>query len=159
MYKLQLTPSQSDYAAQPGDEVLSAQLAGGKSRRRRDFIGAVATVNVGWNNLPGPAFDYIEAFRRTAVTQGVEWFLIDLILDESPITEYTVAFVPGSYRLVGVQGLTTSVAAQLEVQPKAVDSAYDLAIIQTYELYGDEGANVYNLLAELVNVTLPALWG
>jgi hypothetical protein len=155
MRKLMVTPSQASYSAQLGSEVLQAQVAGGPSRRRRDFIGAPTYVSVTWL-LPGSGFQYLEAFYRTATVNGTDPFLIDLVIDDASLEEYTAMFVPGSYMINGVQGDATSVSAQLEVEAKVPDADLDNAILDLYELYGDEMSTWFEALAVLVNVTLPA---
>jgi hypothetical protein len=155
MRKLVLTPSEAGYSATPGSDVLSVQLSGGPSRTRLDFVGSVATVNVSWN-IPVDAFNYLQAFYRTGAQQGGEPFLIDLILDGAALVEYEAKFIPESYQVVGVQGLTTMVTAQLEVKPAAVDAAYDEALMDAYEAYGDQVGTALDALAYLVNVVAPA---
>jgi hypothetical protein len=156
MRKLLLTPNQSGYVAEDGVEALSAALDGGPSRTRRDFVGAVARVNCTWN-LPPTEYQYMKAFLRTATAQASTPFYIDLILDEPELLEYTAKFIPGTFRLTGVRGLTTSVSAQLEVRPRPVDEVYDEAILDNFESYGgDDGqATIYQLLSDLVNISLP----
>jgi hypothetical protein len=154
MRKLPITPLQAGYDATPGNEALSVALAGGPSRTRRDFIGAVAIVNAEWVLTPFEQ-QYMQAFFRTATTHATEPFLIDLVLDDFPLQEYQVKFVPGTFRITGVTGGSTSCAAQLEVVPLPDDAAYDNSVMDSYESYGDDASSTYDLLAHFVNVDLP----
>ena len=155
MRKLTLVPSQAGYGVGLGNEVLVAQLSGGPSRTRSDFLGAVASASVSWTLGPD-AFDYLQAFYRTATRNAAEPFLLDMVLDGALLREYQVKFVPGSYQIVGVQGLTTTVQASLEVRPAPVDHADDEALLDLFEDYGDELDDTLFGIAELVNVTMPS---
>jgi hypothetical protein len=154
MRKLALVPTQSDYSAQYGQDALSTALAGGPSRTRLDFVGSVAVVNVTWT-VPPNGYSYLQAFHRSATQNETEPFLIDLILDSAMLTEYQAKFVVTSFRLAGVEGLTYSVSAQLEITPLTPDEEADGAIMDVYEAYGEDGGDTLALLAQLVNVTMP----
>ena len=154
MRKLALMPSQAGYSVGFGNEVLDVQLSGGPSRTRADFVGAVAMVNVNWT-LPLDATRYLLAFFRTATKNASEPFLIDIILDEPLPTEYTAKFVPGTFQKLGVSGLTTSYGAQLEVRPNPVNEVSDEAIMDAFEIYGDDVGLALDALAYLVNVIAP----
>lgn len=155
MRKLQVLPSQSGYSAELAENTRRAQLEGGPSRTRLDFVGGVATVSASWN-LPMAGFTYLQAFYRTATQQASEEFLVDLILDEAPLREYTAKFIPGSWRITNVRGGTTTVAAALEVKPLPVDEATDEAVMDAYEVYGEDVTSVFDALERLVNFTAPA---
>lgn len=156
MRTLFAVPSKASYAVDIGAEILRAQLSGGPSRFRRDFIGAVATVNVMWN-APPQMFDYLQAFYRTAISQASDPFLIDLVLDGFSLTQYEARFIPGSFRITGVAGLETSVTAQLEVRPQPVNDVVDDGLLLIYENYELGGDTLLETLAELVNVDMPVV--
>lgn len=157
MRKLYLPPDQAGYSAKPGLEVLSAQLDGGAPRYRRDVIGATARVTLQWT-LVASALQYLQAFYRTGVSRGADWFLIDLILDGAAMAEYQAHFVPGSFEIKSRQGRGFVVGAELDVVPCAADEAFDEAIIGLFEAGGYGRAGMPDLLeqlGELVNENLP----
>lgn len=154
MRKLLVAPSQAGYAAQPGNTVVSIALPGGKSRNRRDFIGAVAQVSAVWN-LPPLEYDYLAAFYRSVTEESLLTFEIDLILDSWKPQTYQARFVPGTFALTGTSGMKTTASAQLEVIPLPVDRELDLALVDLFELYGYDAADVLNELDLLVNVRIP----
>lgn len=150
MRKLLLAPSQAGYSATDGAAALEAALSGGMPRSRLDFLGAIARVEAQWS--VGPAdFQYLRAFFRTGSGQTSEPFLIDLVLDDFELTEYTAKFVPGSLRITKVVGQTTSCSAQLHVQPQPIDEDLDNAILDSYEIYGSGGSDFYAQLAQFAN--------
>lgn len=151
--KLHLPPSKSGYSAEPGSSVLMAQLDGGPSRFRLDFLGAVARVNCTWVCSPAQ-FLYLRAFYQSATKSGSLPFLVDLVLDSPLIGEHQATFVPGSFKLGGVQGYAHTVQAQLEAIPRPVDDAFNQSIVDLYEAYGEDGPPAAEL-AVFVNQTLP----
>lgn len=146
--KMLLTPAYSGFSASPAADTLQAQLDGGPSRFRLNQTGAAVTVQVQWG-LTRNGFNYLEAFFR--LLPGSMPFLIDLIIDNADLTEYTARLVPGSKQLAGVQGLQRIVTAQLEVKPTRSDPAVDAAIVALYGAYGEAGRSVLDRLAQLVN--------
>lgn len=128
MRKLIYRPEVSGYRMKPTEDVLSVNVVGGHSRKRLDAINSTSTVNVTWL-LGTEGYDYIMAFYRSVAKKSTAVFLIDLIVDSSTLQEYTVSFVPGSFGLTGVKGLSHTVTAQLEVHPRPVDTAADLALV------------------------------
>ena len=66
----------------------------------------------------GPdGYQYLRNFYNGLLIAGSEPFLIDLILDDSYLTEHTAYFLPGSLTLNGVSGTNYQVSAELEVRP------------------------------------------
>lgn len=132
--KLVIPPDSSSYAAQRGAEVLAVQLDGGASRIRADILGASYLVSVQW--IVDPAgYDYLNAFFRTATTRGSASFTIDLVLDNSTLSEYSAIFTPSTFKLASQVGLSYTVTAQLEVIPSASGSETDddNALMDAYE--------------------------
>lgn len=128
MSKLRLDPSQESHSVAFGNEVIATTLAGGKSRFRRDQLGAIALVPVEWY-LTASQYDYIMAFYRVRTAHGSLSFTLDLILDGSALAEYTAYFVPGTLKLAEVRGSVYIVSAQLEVLPRAENAAADLGLV------------------------------
>ncbi len=155
MRKLLLRPNSTGYAANAGDEILSIKVAGGASRSRRDFIGAPATVNVGWM-LDEAGFDYLNAFYRTVTQSGALPFLCDLLLERPFLVEHTCKFIPNSFKPIGSTTGSSifNSSAQFEVLPTITNEDLDMEIVETYEAY--EGAfDPIAALAFIVNEVMP----
>lgn len=152
--KLTLLPDNSAYTVQDGKEIVSVQLDGGASRRRRDVLGAASRVSCKWicDELE---YKYLRAFYKTRIASGADSFLIDLILDEPSLVECRAAFVPNSMVLQDQKGLTYFVSAELEVIPNVADTVYDESLVTIFENY-QQGSYVFlNTFEMLVNVQLP----
>jgi hypothetical protein len=128
MSKLLLDPAQGSYSARHGPETIAVALAGGRSRYRRDQLGAAAMAQVEWF-LAADQYDYLMAFYRSRAAHGSSPFTLDAILDSAPLQEYTAYFVPGTLELSAIQGSVYIVAAQLEVIPKVEDATRDLGLV------------------------------
>ena len=152
--KLSLAPSQAGYSVDYGQSSLYAELSGGPGASRRDFLGNVARVSVSWS-LPPEEANYLLAFRRTSTNYESESFLIDLCIDGAILQEYVAKLIPGTFRLTGYRGNERTYSAELEVKPATDDSEFDAGVTMMYENYGDSGAEILNMLEELVNEDLP----
>jgi hypothetical protein len=144
MAKLMLAPDQAGYSATDGEEVLSVKLDGGASRRRHDVLGATATIKAGWT-LTAAEYDYMKAFYRVYRTAA---FTIDLILDDSELSEYEAHFA-GPPSLREIRGLAIGVEAELEVTPHVRDVALDDMLLSVAD--GSIEYDVFAALARLVN--------
>lgn len=155
MRKLYLRPNSSGYTATLGNEIITAQVDGGPSRSRRDFVGKPSTVNVAWM-LDEAGFDYLGAFFRTGTANGALPFLCDLLLDRAALVEYTCKFIPGTFKPVAsTAAFTFNATAQFEVQPLAVDEDLDNAIMDTWEMSNGQGFDSLAVLAYIANVLMP----
>lgn len=155
MRKLLLRPNSSGYAATAGNEIVSAQVAGGASRSRRDFIGAPSIINVAWM-LDEGGFEYLGAFFRTATANGALPFLCDLLLDKPALAEYNCKFVPGSFKpIASTAAFTFNAAAQFEVQPLPIDEELDNNILDLWEQAGGGAFDLAGRIAHTANVVLP----
>jgi hypothetical protein len=126
--KLELPVDARNYTGVFGSPVISTQLDGGAPRIRQDKLGSVHIIDVAW--FVGPDdYKYLMAFYRTGTSQGALPFTIDLVIDDSVPQEYTATFVPQSFKLESVEGLTFTVRAQLAVLPTTADAAADQLII------------------------------
>jgi hypothetical protein len=104
-----------NYSAQDGNSVYAVQLDGGSSRFRQDQLNPAGTITVQWT-LDGPGYDVLRAFYAS-VNYGADPFLIDLLWEAQGVLEYTVHFVPGTFKLTSQRGYTYVVQATLEVLP------------------------------------------
>lgn len=147
MEKLQLLPEQAGYSYKRGSELLSVQLDGGRSKIRKDLEGVPSIVECRWF-LSDCDYQYFTAFLNNRINKGLDFFLIDLILDQPFTEEFVARFVPDSIEMGNVRGLSVVVGAELEVEPTN-DLLFDDAILA---LYGEK--DLLNLLEQLVNYDL-----
>ena len=130
--KLILTPISSGYVVEPGDEMVSVELDGGEPFYRRDKEGASSRVAVRWQLTP-KQYNYIQAFYRTTIKGGSEFFYMDLVLERAaPADRYLCHFVPRTYKLEKQQGLTYWVTAQLDVRPTLPSTTEDTALVNEF---------------------------
>lgn len=152
--KLNLDVPQEGYSFDDGDGVLRAKLSSGPSRMRLDMLDAPIEAEV--TLVLGPVeYQYWRAFYRLTIVRGSLPFLLDLITDTASVTEHNVKIIPGTMR-TSIQGDAHIVQFRLEVllNPES-DLADEEAIVMLFDLYGDDAANILNLLAQLVNFQIP----
>ncbi|RTL04406.1 hypothetical protein EKK58_10560 [Candidatus Dependentiae bacterium] len=157
MLKLVITPSENGYSVTDGNEIASTKLDGGLSKSRKDKENAAAIVSVKWTVLSKLEYEYIRAFYRTPAKTGANEFLIDLLMDDTGMTEHIAKFVPGSFKTDEVDANTYGISAQLEVKPLDEDEDYNNGLVASYNAYGTDYENFYNMLSNFVNVQLPAI--
>lgn len=149
--KFIIPPDSSAYSVADGNEVVSVQLDGGLSRRRRDIIGASSKVDVSWI-LTQDGYAYLRSFFRGITGKGALPFLIDLILDDYELTEHTANFVKDSLKLTGQKGHTYWMSAQLEVIPNEDTDQGSFA--ELYSTMGESWFRSLDKLNTIVNVSL-----
>jgi hypothetical protein len=154
MEKFQILPDSTGYSVTDGKEVISIQLDGGASRYRRDILNANSKVTCQWS-FDRDEYQYMRAFYKTTTSNGSIPFLIDLILDESALTEHQAYFVPGSMALREQRGHLYLVSAELDVKPIPRDVLYDESLVMIWSNYYPDPLVFLNALEQLVNVDLP----
>lgn len=152
--KLSIAPDQDGYQLENSMSSFGNKLGGGAMRIRRDYLNAPYKVTVTWT-LDADEFNYIKTFHRF-IDDGNQPFLMDLLVDNSELTEHECRFLPGQFKLGTVKGMVRKVSAQLEVVPLPADDAYDEGLVTTYEAFGSKGSESYSLLAQIINVDMPA---
>lgn len=147
-YKMTLCPLQDGYSVQHPFSINRMQLGGGASRFRKGKKGLPSLVNVQWT-VDKNGYDYLLAFYRLWENQTpkINPFLLDLIIDESALTEYSCFFSSGLV-LSAVNGPIRTVTATLEVSAKKPDYTVDELIVLGV-------LDLVNPLEELVNEDLP----
>jgi hypothetical protein len=125
---LNLKPQSAGYAVDFGNQVLATKLDGGASRYKQDILGAAHIVDVTWLCTP-QAYNYLMAFWRTAISNGLFPFQLDMMLDTASFITYQCRFIPGTLKLMGITGITYTVKAQLEVVPNSPTTADDNTVI------------------------------
>jgi hypothetical protein len=123
-----LPPDQDTYAYTPNASFISTQLDGGASRFRADQLGAAIVFTIQWT-LSAFNYAYLMAFYRTAINYGSLPFLIDLILDDGTMRQYTVHMLPATFNMVSQAGQSYVMGCTLEVLPNTAYAANDAAII------------------------------
>ena len=130
MYKLNIPPDRASYSAKQENGIISVKLEGGVSRYRKDLEGVSKIVNVRWF-VRDDGYDYLWAFYDTATNSGALPFLIDLILENSNMTEYE-AYFSTPLSLSSQSGDSYTLSSKLEVKPLPIDHVGNLAIIEGY---------------------------
>lgn len=147
-------PGEGYAVSRPDNEVISNKLDGGFSETGLDVEGGALLVTVAWV-LEETEWQYFEAFFRNKIGYGSEPFLVDLVIDGSPSTEYTAKFDASVKRQVTTNGPIRMVQAQLEALPAEVDDLADSSIIDVFEASGGQPDLYLNLLDTLVNMNWP----
>jgi hypothetical protein len=128
LFKIKLPPERDGYTIDFASPVVMNVLDGGKPRSRSDFVGKVSSLALKWKtNSKG--YDYLLAFYRTATAFGSLPFLIDLIFERSKLTEYTVQFVPDTFKLASQSGDSYEVVASVFITPLPTVEAEDLVLL------------------------------
>lgn len=154
MYKLTLAPDETMYSTQDGSGAISVKLDGGASKMRRGYANAPTTVTVQWS-CDANEFKYLRTFFNLH-DFGATPFLMDLILNRPELTEHECRFVPDTFKLTKIETQLYVVRATLEVIPEVPDVAFDAGFVVSFEAFGSASSEAYAILAELVNVNLPA---
>lgn len=147
-YKMTLCPTQDGYSVQHPFSINRMQLDGGSTRFRKGKKGLPSSVSVQWV-VDKNGYDYLLAFYRLweSQTPRINPFLLDLIIDESALIEYSCFFSSG-LALSSVNGPIRTVTASLEVSAKKPDAAVDEIIVLGV-------LDLVNPLEKLTNTDLP----
>lgn len=144
IYKMDLCPNQDGYSVQHGYGIIRQQLEGGASRFRKNKKNVPSIVNVSWL-VEKDGYDYLKAFYEIWQNQD-EAFLLDLIIDDAELLEYSCNFT-GGIVLNSVLGYSYRVSAELEAKTKKRNPDQDEIIILGV-------LDLVNPLEELVNEDL-----
>lgn len=115
MNKITLPVTESGYSIVEGNEALFADFGSGRTNFRAGKDGLVSRVKVQWT-LDRTSYTTFRTFYSNQGKGSIP-FLIDLLMDQSTLTEHVASFVPGSITLQAVDGLTYIVSAELAVAP------------------------------------------
>lgn len=151
MSKLQLIPEQATYSVDITSGVRRASIDGGVGRYRKDFEGTAKFVDVTFQ-LGETDYSYFMAFYTTVIEDGSLAFTVDLIIDDSILTEYTARIVPGSLTAPRATGFSFQVSCQMEVTPIIPDDEFNEALVAVYQGYDPATANFLAALENLTNV-------
>lgn len=126
---LNVQPDNDGYTYFDFPSVSSQPMPGGLSALRLDFVNNNGQATLQWT-LSDTLYQTLVTFYGT---NGTDWFNANLIVDSPDLTTHLVHFLPNGFGLNGVQGLTYTVGAQIEVQPLVPNDATNLAIVAAYE--------------------------
>lgn len=161
--ELILPPNEDGYSSESSvEDVIRVQLDGGAGRYRRDLFGVSNLVNCQWL-CTAEQYDYLKSFYRVH-SSGTIPFKAKLILDHSDMEYYECRFMPKSFRLDGVKGLSYSVSAVLEALPidePSLESDND--IVYLADMLGEQYETIFTRFNEkldkIVNIDYPLIWG
>lgn len=148
--KLYLKPKSAGYSVSPpSNAVVRIEMDGGASETSAEFDGGTSRANCTFV-LDRGEWQYMEAFFRNRTGGLAEPFLIDLVLDGAPETEYTVKLVAETKVLSESLGKRRTVTMQLEVYPAEVDEDADSSIVDIYEASGGDMEGYINGFADII---------
>ncbi|GEA08488.1 hypothetical protein KUL42_32490 [Alteromonas sp. KUL42] len=153
MDKLVLSPLQSAYSIEDGNETHRIELDGGLGRYRKDIIGASNKVTASWL-LDANEYAYLRAFYRTTTKSGSVSFLVDLIINYADVSEYEAFFMPESLRLDGIEGGMFKCSATLEVKQKKPEEDIDEALVMIFNAFGSDTSSTISIIEHFANNTL-----
>lgn len=150
------------YTVAFANEIITVKLAGGPSRRRKDFIGGADIVNVSYKLDPTQYQQFLD-FYNHIIDSGALPFATQLIIDSSALQYYQCYIVENTFSLSEQSGLMYKLSFQIEAtlleeelvtgdEHKALFNQYGM----DYELLfiADE-----DVLDQIVNVELPLILG
>lgn len=148
--KLTLVPEQSGYKYNINHDVISIQLEGGLSRRRRDKANSASIIECEWV-LQDFEYQYFMSFFHSAAKRGSSPFLIDLLLEQPYLEEQTCTFVEETLEVTN-KGLAFFVKADLESVPAQDDNFADMVLL----LFDPKGTRsfYFDLIEQIANYDL-----
>lgn len=151
-YKMALRPNQSGYSVQHPYAINRMQMDGGASRFRKGKKNLPSSVTLQWATSKN-GYDYLVAFFKMWQDQypAINSFLLDLIIDDSELMEYSCDFTSG-LRLDQVAGHAYYISADIEATAKKRNNDQDEIIVLGV-------LDLLNPFEQLVNVDLPNALG
>ena len=129
--KLPLRPEKSSYSFNHAINTITTNFTEGLTHSRTSYKNNVYTVQVEWH-FSAEEYAYFQAFYQLYTAYGINPFLIDLIIDESEVQEFTVKFVPDTLEISEPGQYAFIVNAELEVYP--IDNTdYQAILVLVYE--------------------------
>lgn len=118
---LAYSPVRDSYTLTPAYNTIEVRLAGGKSRKRLNFLGGVHTVTPTWI-LNKSDYTVFMGFFRERVQQGSRQFRCQLLTDIGFVMDHVCTVSGGLPRLSQQSGDAYFVSATLEVTPNPCKS-------------------------------------
>lgn len=150
---LYIPPDQRGFSIGLAEGSVSTQVAGGRNRYRRDFLGSSSLAQVSWT-VGNNERDFIVGFLEDVTASGSIPFEIDLYVAAAagvPLQRYAVNLVPGSFSERSTSGLSHVLTATLEVLREAVGE--DVRVAQTLIFMASQGESLAykNLMDVIIN--------
>ncbi len=143
MRKLILCPTIEGYSATPKSGVIATEVDAGYSRVRQGHLRSPTIVSVKWNLYSYAETEYLQAFYRVGINEGVDRFLMNLQgLDRQDsatgLHEYICLMQPDSFSVSENTGkFQFSYSASLEVESSRADEVLDGSKLDQAELLGN----------------------
>ena len=132
LYKLKLLPSDANYSVKQMPQTSLQSGIGGFFRSRRITCSSVYLVTCQLD-LDHATYTYFNAFYQSAIKNGANPFLMDLVVDKPHLSEYTVIIEPGSVGVSGIMGFAYTVVMSLRVMPHDVDDIANMTIVDNFD--------------------------
>lgn len=129
-------PVRDSYTFTPAYNIVEVSLSGGKSRRRRDFLGGVHVITPTWI-LDGPNYTRFMNFFEGHIDSGALQFECDLLSNVGFVMSHLCYLSGGMPKLIQQSGDAYFVSAVLEVTPnptKAYSIQFDVAAGPVYRV-------------------------
>jgi len=129
---------------------LHHKLDGGPGRFKADYESNTHEVT-GSFTVNRANYDYLMSFYRVH-KNGIP-FLCNLVIDGSLPELYICRFIPGEFRVTGVQGYTYTISASLEVENKQVDTIFDENVLALINYYSGSTTSLVYLIETVLPLT------
>lgn len=144
------------------NEIVSVKLAGGPSRRRKDFIGGADIVNVSYK-LDRNQYKQFLSFYNHIIDSGALPFATQLIIDTEDLRYYQCTIVENTFTLQEQSGLLYRIAFQIEaieLEGSTVPNEDHKALFDEYGMdYEPLFITDEDVLDQIVNYELPVILG
>lgn len=114
--RLSFTPVRDSYTLVPAYNTVESRLDGGKSRKRRDFLGGIHVITPTWV-LKGTEYTSFMGFFNEEVLDGSLQFIGNFLTTVGITCEHKCTVIGGQPKLTGQSGDAFFVSATLEVTP------------------------------------------
>lgn len=119
--RLNFNPVRDSYTLTPAYNTVEVRLDGGKSRKRRDFLGGVHIITPTWI-LTGVEYTSFMGFFRERMVEGSLKFIGKFLTDYGVVCDHVCTLAGGMPKLTSQSGDAFFVSATLEVIPNPVKS-------------------------------------
>lgn len=130
---LLLPRPQRNFNFSVSNSTLRTKFDSGRTRQRKRFTKDFRTISVAWS-FNDDEFYYFESFVKETLSNGQEWFEMELIQGDGFKTFY-VRIVGGVYKATYDEVMYWNVTATLELEDPAALTAEELAALA---LLGDD---------------------
>ena len=118
---LQYQPVRDSYTFVPAYNTVESRLDGGRSRKRRDFLGGIHIITPTWI-LTGVQYTNFMGFFRERIIEGSGNFIGKFLSDVGVVCDHKCTLMGGMPKLTSQSGDAFFVSATLEVFPNPTRS-------------------------------------